>query len=537
MKDALPNLVDAARKPHSRLFRAAATAAAASAVAGILLLALSGWFITGAALAGLAGVLAAQGFNYLLPSAAIRLFAIIRTASRYGERLWGHKAALHTLAALRVALFTRLIAADVAASARASGDLAKRLMEDVAALEDRLVRRPSAIGSAVGMAAALACVASAGPMALSGVAIIMGGAFWLARRRARAELSKAASAVSEAVAALKNDLIGQASAAADIAAYGLATRVADHLMRRADDLDKARARLNRVEATLDTLSTMAGGLSVALVLIASTAALPFTIFAALAAVGGGELLAALIRSQAADARLAPSLQRLAAMAQGSAASSDAQPLSGAPAIAFMLNGERVRLAPGDRVAITGASGAGKSRLVETIAGWRDDMVLPLWLDDAPILPGHASQRRAAFALAPQDAPMIAGTIADNLRLARPGLDDAALWEALETACLADDVRAMPHGLNQWAGDGGARLSGGQRKRLSVARALLAARPWLVLDEPSEGLDPDAEIRLRERLGQWLLAQGSGLILISHRPAMLTLAHRQISIGRPPDWRL
>lgn len=534
MKDALPNLVDAARKPHSRLFRAAATAAAASAVAGILLLALSGWFITGAALAGIAGVLAAQGFNYLLPSAAIRLFAIIRTASRYGERLWGHKAALHTLAALRVTLFTRLIAADVAASARASGDLTARLMEDVAALEDRLVRSPSTIGTVVGMAAALACVASAGPVALSGVAIVMGGAFWLARARARAKLPAAASAVSEAVAALKNDLISQASAAADVAAYGLATPVAAHLMRRAADLDHARARLNRVETGLDVLATVAGGLSVALVLIVSAASLPFTILAALAAAGSAELLAALIRSQSADARLGPSIQRLDAMAQAVAPSSDTQPLTGAPAIAFMLNRERVFLSPGDRIAITGASGAGKSRLVETIAGWRNDMVLPMWLDDAPVRPGHASQRRPSFALAPQDAEMVAGTIADNLRLARPGLDDAALWEALETACLADDVRAMPHGLDHWVGDGGARLSGGQRKRLSVARALLAARPWLVLDEPSEGLDHDTEACLRERLGQWLATHGAGLILISHRPAMLTLADRQVRLGERPD---
>lgn len=534
MKKALSRLVHTARAPHARLFGMAAIAAAASATTAILLLALSGWFITGAALAGLAGALAAQGFNYLLPSAAIRLFAIMRTASRYGERLWGHKAALHTLAALRVALFTQLVAADVAASARASGDLAARLMEDVAALEDRLVRNPSAIGSAVGMAAALACLMAAGPVALAGVAIIMGGAFWLARRRARARLPDAALAVSQAVAALKNDLIGQASAAADIAAYGLATPVADQLMRRAAELDDARARLNRVEMMLDMLAVMAGGLSVALVFLLSTSALPFTIFAALAAAGSGELLAALIRSQAADARLGPSLLRLEALAQSSAAPSDRPFLSTAPAIAFMLAGERVQLAPGDRIAITGPSGAGKSRLVEAIAGWRDDMILPLWLDDAPVLPGHASQRRTAFALAPQDAQMVAGTIADNLRLARPGLDDAALWDALETACLADDVRAMPQGLHHWVGDGGTRLSGGQRKRLSVARALLAARPWLVLDEPSEGLDHATEVRLRGRLGEWLTAHGAGLILISHRSAMLALADRQASIDKAPD---
>ncbi|MFT3977136.1 MAG: ATP-binding cassette domain-containing protein, partial [Sphingomonas bacterium] len=95
--------------------------------------------------------------------------------------------------------------------------------------------------------------------------------------------------------------------------------------------------------------------------------------------------------------------------------------------------------------------------------------------------------------------------------------------ALETACLADDVRAMPHRLDQWVGDGGARLSGGQRKRLSLARALLAGKPWLLLDEPSEGLDMATEARLRDRLDLWLRETGTGLVVVSHRPALLALA--------------
>ncbi|WP_404710496.1 ATP-binding cassette domain-containing protein [Sphingomonas sp. MMS24-J13] len=123
--------------------------------------------------------------------------------------------------------------------------------------------------------------------------------------------------------------------------------------------------------------------------------------------------------------------------------------------------------------------------------------------------------------------MIAGTIADNLRLARSGLSGAALWNALATSCLADEVRAMPHGLMTWIGDGGTRLSGGQRKRLSIARALLAGRPWLLLDEPSEGLDVATEQQLKSNLDAWLDRTQSGLIVVTHRPAMLALAGRQL----------
>ena len=81
----------------------------------------------------------------------------------------------------------------------------------------------------------------------------------------------------------------------------------------------------------------------------------------------------------------------------------------------------------------------------------------------------------------------------------------------------------------WLGGDGARLSGGQRRHIALARALLADRPWLVLDEPSEGLDSATEARLVDNLARWLDQTGTGLILVSHRPAMITLTDRRISL--------
>ncbi|WP_443969630.1 ATP-binding cassette domain-containing protein [Sphingobium sp. CR28] len=124
--------------------------------------------------------------------------------------------------------------------------------------------------------------------------------------------------------------------------------------------------------------------------------------------------------------------------------------------------------PGARVALVGRSGTGKTRLLETLAGLRTDAPQPLQVGGADATALGLHRLRQIFALVPQNPMLIAGTILDNLRLARPGITEPQLWEALETACLAGEVRGFPDGLNQWIGEAGLELSGGQRKRLALA---------------------------------------------------------------------
>jgi ATP-binding cassette subfamily C protein CydC len=522
----LARTIAAALAPARRARRFATACAIAAAVASVLLLGVSGWFLTGAAIAGAAGAAAVAGFNYLIPSAAIRLLAIVRTIAHYGERLLGHSAALSSLARIRTALFAAIATAPDPRRWSA-GDATARLTQDIAALEDRLVRAPIGPGAIAGGIAGVALAALTGwPAALALAAILI--ALPLATLRlAPRWLDHPARAIAQAHGRLTTQMTAAMAAAPEIAAYAMQRPIADALMRRADTLDAARLRFARREAAIVALGPLAGGAAMAAMLLLGHGPAPLIVLAMLAAAAAVEAQGGWLRGVVRDALARSAFTRLAEMADAAAAPAPpaAAPLSAAPApFTLTAGGVALALAPGDRVAILGRSGAGKTRLIEWLAG----------LDPAPAppgavavsgLPGDATARRALFALAPQDAMQISGTIADNLRLARPGLSDADLWAVLDVAGLAAEVR----GLDQWIGDGGARLSGGQRKRLALARALLAARPWLLLDEPSEGLDAALETRLTERLDRWLAETGTGLILVSHRPAPRTLCARALTI--------
>ena len=137
-------------------------------------------------------------------------------------------------------------------------------------------------------------------------------------------------------------------------------------------------------------------------------------------------------------------------------------------------------------------------------------------------------RRARFAYAAQDVRLLNGTVRDNLLLAGPGSDDT-LWRVLEDAALAERIRAEPLGLDMPVGANGERLSGGERRRLGLARAYLRAAPWLVLDEPTEGLDAATEAQVLKALERRLVENKQGLILVSHRTAPIQICQTRLRI--------
>ncbi|CAN7470896.1 ATP-binding cassette domain-containing protein [Caulobacter sp. LjRoot300] len=562
----LATLIRQQRQRHADGLRLAALSAAVVGAGSVLLLGLSGWFLTGAAIAGVAGLAAAQAFNVLLPSAGIRLLAVLRTAFRYLERLSSHAAALKALAAIRPTLYASLAAAPPAqALALSRGEASARLVQDVDAIETRLIRLSAPWGAGAAVAAGLAMAAPAGWASALVVALAVAATVLGVRVLARRLTARTGPAIQQAAGDLKDALAAYAAAAPELRVYGVQERAAAEIASKGARLDALKRQAVAAGGGVMALQGAILGLAVAGVLaFAHDAATPLAAMAGLAAAMALEGLAGLGKAfeQAAGADAAA--ERLDGVLGYEPVTADAQASLDRSSLGF---GD-LTLEPASRLVLTGPSGAGKTTVLERLLGLRfsksahpgecrdpDGMVLRL-IPEAPrhiqsstplgdLGPGirrderlkyedqtPSALTRAAFAHAPQDAAMIAGTVRANLALAGVHPDDA-LWDALADAALEARVRALPQGLDTWIGENGERLSGGERRRLSLARALLRDAPWLLLDEPTEGLDPATEALVVARLDARLKRTGQGLVLVSHRPAPRALCDRELPIVPPP----
>lgn len=520
-------LVAQTGRAHARTLRLAVLSAVAAALAGSPLLGLSGWFLTGAGLAGLAGPQAARAFNYLVPSAFIRLAAVVRTAGRYGERLLAHQAALRTLADVRTSLLGTMARLDPRlARPLSTGEAAARLTGDIDAIEARMVQEPQTPAALAATAVAVLLTAWASPVALPVLLVALVALPRLADRVARRFVDHPAATAQRLQGELKAELAELLAAGTELSVYGLTDAATDGARTTAAGMDAARRSSARGAALTTGLVTLAGPLLAAIVLVAGAGNAALVAAAALCVLVAAEALAGPLRFRLEQGRLEASLSSLEALSLETGAPAARL----APGLAQPLRIAGIELPAGAILVITGRSGSGKTRLVETLGGLRSDAPERLEIGGFdPRLLAFADIR-SQFGHAPQDPVLLAGTLEDNLRLARPGLSEADLWSALETACLADEVRLLPEGLQSWLGDGGARLSGGQRKRLALARALLAGRPWLLLDEPSEGLDEAVEARLTVRLADHLRTTGTGAIIATHRPRLALLATHRLNLG-------
>ncbi|MFE0676514.1 thiol reductant ABC exporter subunit CydD [Streptomyces sp. NPDC058867] len=187
--------------------------------------------------------------------------------------------------------------------------------------------------------------------------------------------------------------------------------------------------------------------------------------------------------------------------------------------------------PGETVALVGPSGAGKSTLLNVLLGFVEPAEGRVLIGGTELGGLDLQQWRSRIAWVPQRPHLFAGTITENVRLARPDADDTAVARALRDAGALEFVAALPHGADTVLGEDGAGLSAGQRQRLALARAFLADRPVLLLDEPTAALDGETEAEVVAAVRR--LAVGRTVLLVVHRPALLGIADRVVRLPEAP----
>jgi thiol reductant ABC exporter CydC subunit len=449
----------------------------------------------------------------------VRAFAVGRATLRYVERLVTHDATLRVLVDLRVAVFERLERlAPAGLPAFRRGDLLARLVGDVDAVQDVFLRAlvPWATGTAVALLAAagvLLLLPVAGAVLFAAVVAVAGFLPWLTRRWAR----RAEEGALQARSRLAEQVVDTFERLPELSAYGDMGRRTAALAALDDELahhlDKA-ARIKGFGAVAVTLAT-GGALWFALIVgipAVRSGALPSVLLAVVALVplALADVLAPLPATVAELARSTGAAARVLEVLDAREPVTEPTDPRELPAPPYRLvvsdlsarwpdqPGHSVQhldldLSAGRRVAVVGESGSGKTTLAMVLLRFLDPSDGRVTLSGADgravdVCDLAGDDVRTVVGLLAQDAHIFDSTIWENVRLARPEASRDEVREALGRARLLDWVDRLPDGLDTRVGEHGERMSGGERQRLALARALLADFPILVLDEPGEHLD-------------------------------------------------
>ncbi len=194
-----------------------------------------------------------------------------------------------------------------------------------------------------------------------------------------------------------------------------------------------------------------------------------------------------------------------------------------------LDGISLRVDAGEIVAVTGPSGCGKSTLLGVLLGFVAPTGGSVRIGDCELADLDPDGWRDHLAWLPQRPRLFAGSIAENIALARPDASDEQLHAAVRAAGLEAVVAGRPEGLHASIGDGGSRLSAGERQRVALARLFLRDAPLLLLDEPTANLDGATEDEVLEAVQR--LVRGRTAIVVAHRPALIAVADRVVDLGR------
>lgn len=504
-------------------------------LASIGLLTLSGWFLAASSLAGVAGL---YTFNYMLPAAGVRGAAITRTAARYFERLVSHDATFRVLQHLRVFTFSKLIALSPEQLARfRQGELLNRFVSDVDTLDHLYLR---VISPLIGAAVVIVVVTCGLALLDVPLALLLGGImlmtlllmpplFWRLG-------TSAGHQIAQHQASWRMQLTHWITGLSELKIYGAAQRWRDQLDSEEYKWQQAQRRQHRLQALAQSLLLIISGATVTLLLWISTNGVGgnsspgafialfvfcgLAAFEALAPVAGAFLPLSQVFSAA--KRVKEIIEQPAAIHFPSAKISSPSGISlKMENISFsypqrpepVLQHFSLSLNAGEHLALLGPTGCGKSSLLALITrGWEAQQG-SISLNDSDLAAWDEASLRSRISVVTQRVHLFSQTLRDNLLLAKPNASDEQLVDALNKVGLAH-LAEQNEGLNAWMGDGGRPLSGGELRRLAIARALLHDGDLWLLDEPTEGLDASTEQQILTLLQH--VTRGKTLIMVTHR---------------------
>lgn len=504
----------------------------------VALLALSGWFLSAAAQAGLTST-AAQMFNYYLPGIGLRMFAISRTLGRYVERIVSHDATFRMLESLRVWFF---LCIEPLAPARLlsfrSGDVLNRIVADIDALDNLYLRVISPTLAACGLGVLLTIFLSfyAPLIALTTLAFMFFAGFALPAVAGVMGASHGRN-LARLTAGLRTAIVEGVQGLPELLMYGRDQQYVEQIGRANRALVTAQRRMSHLRGASIAGLLMVTGIAVLAVLYQGAllvyqghmhgAILAMITLAVMAAFDGLMPLPAayqyLGRTQEAARRLLEMVGLAPAVVfpEGTCDRPSRFDLSfkgvgfryaeNAP---FALKGIDFQVPAGSRFAIIGQTGAGKSTLAHLAVRFWDPYEGSITVGSMDIRRFSEGVLRRSVSLVSQQAHLFSASVRNNLLLGKPEAEEVDLWQVLDAVRLGDFVRALPQGLDTWVGESGRLISGGQARRLAVARAILHDAPIWILDEPTEGLDGETEkIVLDTLFGATL---GKTVLLITHR---------------------
>ena len=503
------------------------------------LMTLSGWFLASAALAGLGGWATLNQYNFFLPAAGVRAFATTRVISRWLERIVTHEATFRLLSRLRVWFYTRIEPlAPAGLQGYRSGDILSRLVADIDTLNNFYLRvfTPFLVAglATLLMAGFFALYAWSVGLALFVLLALTGLLLPLLSERLGAGSSRE---VTRLQAEMRTQVIDALQGMGEILTANAAERVQGRFLQENAALLERQRRLAGVAGIGTAGMGFMANLTLWVILLLAIplvarhtlphAELPMFALGTMAAF---EAVLALPLAFQFLGQTREAARRIFEVADTPPAFHEAVDAVPAPehfdieiqglhlryptAREDALRGLGLRIGQGERVAILGATGAGKSSIANLLLRFYDYQSGSARLGGRELRDYPGDQLRQYFALLSQRSHLFHSTIRDNLLLAKGDAEEEELWAALRQAQLADFVEGLPQGLDNIIGEGGVNLSGGQARRIAIARAVLKDSPILILDEPSEGLDAVTEAKFLQDLRA--LMQGRTVIYITHR---------------------